>query len=147
MLPHSGVSFEPKGAAAGSVEIILGGERVVEPRHLTHSVFNVRRIVAITGRESFEDGLALKTRKARKHYCCLKYCPSSRTGLRTRTRNPRKMAGSGLVKLVVPARGNENIRDVQMPKIIEPSLTLLIIALPVGGLRQPKTSSSDGSRQ
>lgn len=66
LLPLSGVSFEPKGAAAGSVEIILGGETVADPRHLTHTVFNVRRIVPITGIESVEDGLGIEDAEGTK---------------------------------------------------------------------------------
>lgn len=66
LLPLSGVSFEPKGAAAGSVEIILGGETAADPRHLTHTVFNVRRIVPITGLESVEDGLGIEDAEGTK---------------------------------------------------------------------------------
>src|SRR6185369_8889202 len=59
-LPFVGASFEPKGAAAGSVEIILGGETDADARHLTHTVFNVRRIAPIIGRNSLEDGLGIE---------------------------------------------------------------------------------------
>lgn len=45
-LPLLGVSFDTKGDAAGSVEIILGGETVADPRHMTHSVSNVERILS-----------------------------------------------------------------------------------------------------
>src|SRR6266436_766253 len=47
LLPFVGISFERKGSAAGSVEIILGGETAKEPRELTHTVFNAERIVPI----------------------------------------------------------------------------------------------------
>ena len=66
LLPLSGVTFEPKGAAAGSVEIILGGETVAAPQHLTHTVFNVQRIVPITGIESVEDGLGVEDTEGTK---------------------------------------------------------------------------------
>lgn len=60
LLPFLGVSFERKGTAAGSVEIILGGETAREPRELTHMVLNVDRIVPITGISSLEDGLGIE---------------------------------------------------------------------------------------
>jgi hypothetical protein len=66
LLPLSGVSFEPKGAVAGSVEIILGAETVADPRHLTHTVFNVQRIVPITGIESVEGGLGIEDAEGTK---------------------------------------------------------------------------------
>lgn len=66
LLPLSGVSFEPKGSSAGSVEIILGGDTVATARHLTHTVFNVRRIVPIAGLESVEDGLGIEDAEGTK---------------------------------------------------------------------------------
>lgn len=60
LLPFLGISFERKGTAAGSVEIILGGETAREPRELTHMILNVDRIVPITGISSLEDGLGIE---------------------------------------------------------------------------------------
>jgi hypothetical protein len=59
-LPLVGVSFEPKGSAAGSVEIILGAETADDPRHVTHTVPNVRRIVPLVGLKGLEDGLGVE---------------------------------------------------------------------------------------
>src|SRR2546423_5243177 len=59
LLPFVGISFEPKGAAAGSVEIITGGETAAEPRHLTHTILNVQRIVPLVGISTVEDGLGI----------------------------------------------------------------------------------------
>jgi len=60
-LPLVGVSFEPKGSDAGSVEIILGGETADGPRRLEHLVFNTKRILSLPGKRSFEDGLGLES--------------------------------------------------------------------------------------
>jgi hypothetical protein len=60
LLPFVGISFEKKGSASGSVEIILGGETTVEERQLTHMVPNVQRIVPITGISTLEDGLGIE---------------------------------------------------------------------------------------
>lgn len=37
-LPLVGVSFEPKGSAAGSVGIVLGGESTKDERHIEHLI-------------------------------------------------------------------------------------------------------------
>ena len=65
-LPLVGVSFEPKGAAAGSVEIILGGETAKEPRHLTHLIPNVQRIAPLLGTISLEEGLGIENDEGTK---------------------------------------------------------------------------------
>lgn len=59
-LPFVGVSFEPKGSAAGGVEIILGAETKADPGHVTHTVPNVRRIVPLVGIKGVEDGLGVE---------------------------------------------------------------------------------------
>jgi hypothetical protein len=59
-LPLVGVSFESKGSAAGSVEIILGGETAADERHLEHMVNNVQRIAPLIGLTGLEDGLGLE---------------------------------------------------------------------------------------
>jgi len=60
LLPFLGISFERKGTAAGSIEIILGGETAREPRQLTHTIFNAQRIVPIVGIVALEDGLGIE---------------------------------------------------------------------------------------
>lgn len=59
-LPLVGVSFEPKGAAAGSVEIIAGGETAADPRRVTHTILDVRRIVPLVGPDGLEEGLGIE---------------------------------------------------------------------------------------
>lgn len=59
-LPLVGVSFEPKGSAAGGVEIILGGETTADPRRVTHTILNVQRIVPLVGVGGLEDGLGIE---------------------------------------------------------------------------------------
>ena len=65
-LPLVGVSFEPKGAAKGSVEILLGGETAKDGRHLEHLVLNVAHIVPIAGIKQVEDGLAIEDNEGRR---------------------------------------------------------------------------------
>lgn len=61
-LPLVGVSFEPEGSAAGSVEIILGGESANDPRHMEHMVLNATRIVPIAATHAgFEDGIGIES--------------------------------------------------------------------------------------
>ena len=65
-LPLLGVSFETKGDAAGSVEVILGGETAEEPRHLTHTIGNVERIAPLIGTTTLEDGLGFEDKDGGK---------------------------------------------------------------------------------
>jgi hypothetical protein len=60
LLPFTGISFENKGTASGSVDIILGGETADEPRRLTHTVRGVKRIVPLIGASALEDGLGIE---------------------------------------------------------------------------------------
>jgi len=66
LLPFSGASFETKGDAAGSVEIILGGETAAEPRHLTHTISNVEKIAPLIGITGLEDGLGIEDKEGNK---------------------------------------------------------------------------------
>lgn len=59
-LPLIGVTFEPKGSAAGSVEIILGGETVKDTRHVEHLVENVQRVAPLIGPDGLEEGLGFE---------------------------------------------------------------------------------------
>jgi len=61
-LPLVGVSFEPKGSAAGSVEVVLGGETAKEERHVEHLIEKVQRIAPIIGPDGLEDGLGFEDR-------------------------------------------------------------------------------------
>jgi hypothetical protein len=65
-LPLVGVSFESKGSAAGSVEIILGGETAADERHVEHLVNNVQRIAPLIGLTGLEDGLGLEDKEGGK---------------------------------------------------------------------------------
>lgn len=65
-LPLLGVSFETKGDAAGSVEIMLGGESAAESRHLTHAISNVERIAPLIGATTLEDGLGFEDKDGGK---------------------------------------------------------------------------------
>lgn len=56
-LPLIGITFEPEGSAAGSFEIILGGQSAEDTRHMEHMVLNTKRIVAIAGSRNIEDGI------------------------------------------------------------------------------------------
>ena len=61
LLPFTGISFEAKGTASGSVEIILGGETAADPRSLTHIVTGVKRIMPLAGTGgALEDGLGIE---------------------------------------------------------------------------------------
>jgi|SRR5215813_3142435 len=60
-LPFVGVSFEPKGSAAGSVEVVLGGEMAKEPRRVAHTILKVQRIAPLLGRTGLEEGLGFET--------------------------------------------------------------------------------------
>ena len=60
LLPFIGISFDDKGSARGSVEIILGGETAAEPEHLAHTIHNVQRIMPLVGTGALEDGLGIE---------------------------------------------------------------------------------------
>jgi hypothetical protein len=65
-LPLIGVSFETKGSAAGSVEVILGGESTADERHLEHTISKVQRIAPLVGVTGFEDGLGFEDQEGGK---------------------------------------------------------------------------------
>lgn len=64
--PLVGVSFEPKGSAAGSVVIILGNGSLDALRQMEHTVSDVKRIVPIIGIRGFEDGLGFESEDGTK---------------------------------------------------------------------------------
>lgn len=59
-LPLVGVSFEAKGSASGSVEIILGGETAKNPRHVGHLIERVESIAPLIGPDGLEEGLGFE---------------------------------------------------------------------------------------
>ena len=65
-LPFIGASFETKGDAAGSVELILGGETASDPRHLTRTISNVQRIAPLIGATGLEEGLGVEDKDGAK---------------------------------------------------------------------------------
>jgi len=65
-LPLIGVSFEPKGSAAGSVLVTMGGESAEDQRHFEHLIAQVQRIAPIIGETGFEDGLGFEDREGGK---------------------------------------------------------------------------------
>ncbi len=65
-LPLVGVSFETKGSAAGSVEVILGGESRADERHLEHTISKVERIAPLIGVTSLEDGIGFEDQEGGK---------------------------------------------------------------------------------
>jgi hypothetical protein len=65
-LPLVGVSFEPRGTEAGSVEVILGSETGKDERHLDHLIPHVRRIAPLVGVHGVEDGLGFEDQEGTK---------------------------------------------------------------------------------
>ena len=59
-LPLVGVTFEPKGSEAGSVEIILGGDSADTGPQMEHLVLRTKRIMPLVGTNGAEDGLGLE---------------------------------------------------------------------------------------
>lgn len=64
-LPLIGISFEPKGSAAGSVVILLGDETAEGPRQMEHIVLDTTRIVPI-GTHGVEDGVGIESRNGNR---------------------------------------------------------------------------------
>src|SRR5258705_13123790 len=65
-LPLIGVSLETKGTTAGSVEVILGGERPADDRHLEHMISKGQKIAPLIGVSGFEDGLGFEDQEGGK---------------------------------------------------------------------------------
>lgn len=74
-LPLVGVSFESKGAAAGSVLITMGGETAKDERYVEHLVAQVQRIAPLIGETGFEDGLGFEDREGGKTLLLLEKLP------------------------------------------------------------------------
>ena len=65
-LPLVGVSLDPKGTAAGSVEIMLAGEGPADDRHMEHTIRNVQKIAPLVGITGVEDGLGFEDQEGAK---------------------------------------------------------------------------------
>ncbi len=65
-LPFVGVSFERKGSAAGSVEVVLGGETAKDQRRVEHLITKPERIAPLIGPNGFEEGLGFEDQEGRK---------------------------------------------------------------------------------
>jgi len=63
-LPLVGVSLDPKGTAAGSVEIILAGGGPADGRHVEHTISNVQKIAPLVGITD----VGLKIRKVQRRF-------------------------------------------------------------------------------
>ena len=66
-LPLAGVSVEDSGKGAPRIEIMLGGGAATDPRHLTHTITRVNRVMQKLGADGrdeaieFEDASGAKT--------------------------------------------------------------------------------------
>lgn len=65
-LPFVGASLEPKGIAAGGVEVVLGGETAKDERHVERLITKVARIAPLIGPGGFEDGLGFEDQDGNK---------------------------------------------------------------------------------
>ena len=65
-LPLVGVSLDPKGTAARSVEIMLAGEGPADDRHVEHTIRNVQKIAPLVGITGVEDGLGFEDQEGAK---------------------------------------------------------------------------------
>lgn len=74
-LPLVGVSFETKGAAAGSVLVTMGGESAQDSRHVEHLIAEVQRIAPIIGQTGFEEGLGFEDREGGKTLLLIEKLP------------------------------------------------------------------------
>ena len=59
-LPLVGATLDPKGSAAGSVEVVLGGETAKDQRRVEHLISKVQRIAPLIGNDGVEEGLGLE---------------------------------------------------------------------------------------
>lgn len=65
-LPLLGVTFEPKGSAAGSVEVLLGGDTAKDQRRVDHLIEDVQRIALLTGSSGLEEGIGIEDQEGTK---------------------------------------------------------------------------------
>ena len=60
-LPLQGITLDKRGSLTSSLEIMLGGASAADMRHSTHTVPQVRRIVAKFGPDAREDALEIES--------------------------------------------------------------------------------------
>ena len=60
-LPLQGITLDKRSSLTSSLEIVLGGGGAADMRHLTHTVPQVRRIVAKFGPDAREDALEIES--------------------------------------------------------------------------------------
>ena len=60
-LPLQGITLDKKSGRTSGLEIMLGGGGAADMRHLTHTVPEVRRIVAKFGPDAREDALEIES--------------------------------------------------------------------------------------
>jgi hypothetical protein len=87
-LPFIGVTYESKGSAAGSAEIVLGGETSKDQRRVEHVITNLERIAPLIGPDGFEEGLGFEDHEGNKTILTFEKLPEiperttdSRTGM------------------------------------------------------------------
>jgi hypothetical protein len=90
-LPFIGVTYESKGSAAGSAEIVLGGETSKDQRRVEHVITNLERIAPLIGPDGFEEGLGFEDHEGNKTILTFEKLPEiperttdSRTGMPSR---------------------------------------------------------------
>ena len=74
-LPLVGVTFEPKGSEAGSVEVVLGTETSKDARHVDHLIPHVSRIAPLVGLHGFEEGLGFEDQEGTKTILTFAHLP------------------------------------------------------------------------
>ncbi len=67
-LPFVGVTFERKGSAAGSIEVVLGGETAKDQRRVEHLITKPERIAPLIGPSGFEEGLGFEDQEVARRY-------------------------------------------------------------------------------
>jgi hypothetical protein len=65
-LPLVGVSLDPKGTAAASVEIMLAGEGPADDRRVEHTIWNVKKVAPLVGITGGEDCLGFEDHEGAK---------------------------------------------------------------------------------
>lgn len=65
-VPLVGISLDPRGSAAGSLEVILAGQTSADKRRVEKVISNVERLAPILGTTVLEQGLAIEDRRGTK---------------------------------------------------------------------------------
>ena len=60
-LPLQGITLDKRSGLTSSLDIMLGGGRAADMRHITHTIPRVRRIVAKFGPDAREDALEIES--------------------------------------------------------------------------------------